>query len=30
MANNLGLAVKPVTEHSEEEIERVAKWINTE
>jgi nitrogenase molybdenum-iron protein beta chain len=30
MANNLGLAVKPVTEYSEEEIERVANWINTE
>jgi nitrogenase molybdenum-iron protein beta chain len=30
MANNLGLAVKPVTETSPEEIERVANWINTE
>ncbi len=30
MANNLGLAVKPVTEYSEEEIKRVAAWINTE
>src|SRR5512138_700477 len=30
MANNLGLAVKPVTETPVEEIERVAAWINTE
>jgi nitrogenase molybdenum-iron protein beta chain len=30
MANNLGLAVKPVTENPPEEIERVANWINTE
>jgi nitrogenase molybdenum-iron protein beta chain len=30
MANNLGLAVKPVTETSVEEVERVAAWINTE
>ncbi len=30
MANNLGLAVKPVTETTEEEIKRVAEWINTE
>ncbi len=30
MANNLGLAVKPVTETPEEEINRVAEWINTE
>ena len=30
MANNLGLPVKPVTDHTEEEIERVCKWINTE
>lgn len=30
MANNLGLAVKPVTETPEEEIKRVAEWINTE
>ena len=29
MANNLGLAVKPVTETSEEEVERVAAWINS-
>jgi nitrogenase molybdenum-iron protein beta chain len=30
MANNLGLAVKPVTETSPEEIEKIAAWINTE
>jgi nitrogenase molybdenum-iron protein beta chain len=30
MANNLGLAVKPVTEPPEEEVERVAAWINSE
>ncbi|BDV44228.1 nitrogenase molybdenum-iron protein subunit beta [Geotalea uraniireducens] len=30
MANNLGLAVKPVTEIPEEEVKRVAEWINTE
>jgi nitrogenase molybdenum-iron protein beta chain len=30
MANNLGLAVKPVTEIPEEEVKRVAAWINTE
>ncbi|HEX8960813.1 MAG TPA: nitrogenase molybdenum-iron protein subunit beta [Geobacteraceae bacterium] len=30
MANNLGLVVKPVTETPEEEIKRVAEWINTE
>src|SRR5512137_2783499 len=30
MANNLGLAVKPVTETPEEEVSRVAEWINTE
>lgn len=30
MANNLGLAVKPVTEIPEEEVQRVAAWINTE
>jgi nitrogenase molybdenum-iron protein beta chain len=30
MANNLGLAVKPVTETPEEEITRVAGWINSE
>jgi nitrogenase molybdenum-iron protein beta chain len=30
MANNLGLAVKPVTEIPEEEVERVAAWINTD
>src|SRR6266568_3988293 len=30
MANNLGLAVKPVTETPVEEVERVAAWINTE
>ncbi|KAF0219197.1 MAG: nitrogenase molybdenum-iron protein beta [Geobacteraceae bacterium] len=30
MANNLGLAVKPVTETPEEEVNRVAAWINTE
>src|SRR5512137_3159723 len=30
MANNLGLAVKPVTETPAEEIERVANWINSE
>ncbi|UFS70289.1 nitrogenase molybdenum-iron protein subunit beta [Geomonas sp. RF6] len=30
MANNLGLAVKPVTETPEEEVQRVAAWINTE
>ena len=30
MANNLGLAVKPVTTTQPEEIERVANWINTE
>src|SRR5512141_2050408 len=30
MANNLGLAVKPVTETPVEEVQRVAAWINTE
>ncbi|GAW67119.1 nitrogenase molybdenum-iron protein beta chain [Geoanaerobacter pelophilus] len=30
MANNLGLAVKPVTETPEAEVRRVAAWINTE
>ncbi|WP_303720879.1 nitrogenase molybdenum-iron protein subunit beta [Malonomonas rubra] len=30
MANNLGLAVKPVTETPESEKKRVAEWINTE
>ncbi|HTP65744.1 MAG TPA: nitrogenase molybdenum-iron protein subunit beta [Geobacteraceae bacterium] len=30
MANNLGLAVKPVTETPEEEIKKVAAWINSE
>jgi nitrogenase molybdenum-iron protein beta chain len=30
MANNLGLAVKPVTEHSDEEVARVCEWINSE
>ena len=30
MANNLGLEVKPVTEHAEEEVARVSAWINTE
>lgn len=30
MANNLGLPVKPVTDHTEEEIERVCEWINSE
>ena len=30
MANNLGIAVKPVTEIPEEEVKRVAEWINTE
>ncbi len=30
MANNLGLAVKPVTEIPAGEIERVKEWINTE
>ena len=30
MANNLGLAVKPVTETSEEEVNRVAAWINSD
>lgn len=30
MANNLGLAVKPVTENTPEELEKVAAWINTE
>jgi len=30
MANNLGLAVKPVTETTDEEVERVSAWINTE
>nr|WP_279384154.1 nitrogenase component 1 [Geotalea toluenoxydans] len=30
MANNLGLAVKPVTETPESEVKRVAEWINTE
>ena len=29
MANNLGLAVKPVTETPAEEVERVAAWIDT-
>jgi nitrogenase molybdenum-iron protein beta chain len=30
MANNLGLAVKPVTEIPEEEVSRVAEWINSD
>lgn len=30
MANNLGLAVKPVTETSPEEIEKISAWINSE
>jgi len=30
MANNLGLEVKPVTEIPEEEVQRVAAWINSE
>ncbi len=30
MANNLGLAIKTVTEHPEEEVARVCEWINTE
>jgi nitrogenase molybdenum-iron protein beta chain len=30
MANNLGLAVKPVTETTEEEVSRVAAWINSD
>lgn len=30
MANNLGLAVKPVTETPEEEVNRVAAWINSD
>lgn len=30
MANNLGLAVKPVIETTQEELDRVAAWINTE
>ncbi|MDD5761509.1 MAG: nitrogenase molybdenum-iron protein subunit beta [bacterium] len=30
MANNLGLEVKPVTEHAGEEVARVTAWINTE
>ncbi|HEY6872206.1 MAG TPA: nitrogenase molybdenum-iron protein subunit beta [Geobacteraceae bacterium] len=30
MANNLGLAVKPVTETPVEEVERVAAWINSD
>lgn len=30
MANNLGLAVKAVTEYTEEEVQNVAAWINTE
>ncbi len=30
MANNLGLAVKPVTEHSDDEVARVREWINSE
>jgi len=30
MSNNLGLAVKPVSETSPEEIERVRNWINSE
>jgi nitrogenase molybdenum-iron protein beta chain len=30
MANNLGLAIKPVTETPAEEIKRVADWINTD
>jgi nitrogenase molybdenum-iron protein beta chain len=29
MANNLGLAVKPVTEIPEEEVKRVSAWINS-
>lgn len=30
MANDLGLEIKPVTEHSEEEIAKVSEWINSE
>jgi nitrogenase molybdenum-iron protein beta chain len=30
MANNLGLTVKPVTEHTEDEVKRVCEWINSE
>ena len=30
MANNLGLAVKPVTDTPEEEVQRVAAWINSD
>ncbi|HLO26732.1 MAG TPA: nitrogenase molybdenum-iron protein subunit beta [Geobacteraceae bacterium] len=30
MANNLGLAVKPVTETPVEEVDRVAAWINSD
>lgn len=30
MSNQLGLAVKPVTEYDDAEVKRVAEWINTE
>ena len=30
MANALGLDVKPVTEYTAEEVERVKNWINSE
>jgi nitrogenase molybdenum-iron protein beta chain len=30
MANNLGLEVKPVTEYTDEEVAKVAAWIDTE
>lgn len=30
MANNFAIPVKPVTEHTEEEVKRVTQWINTE
>lgn len=30
MANNLGIAVKPVSDHAEEEVARVCEWINSE
>jgi nitrogenase molybdenum-iron protein beta chain len=30
MANNLGLEVKKVTEYTEEEVNKVCEWINTE
>ncbi len=30
MANNLGLAVKPVTEQCDDEVARVCEWINSE